>query len=477
MTTLKTISPVDNKVYYSKEASTDAQIKQAVSNAHNTQKKWRQTSLATRAKICKEIINYFNKKKDEIAKEITWQMGRPISQSAGEIAGFSERANYMIDIAPQALEKKELPQKDNFTRFINREPIGIVFVVAPWNYPYLTSVNAIIPAIMAGNVVILKPSTQTLKTGEHYQSAFEYALNKTNNTEFKDIFKSLYLTHEQTLSLSKNKDIDYIAFTGSVQGGQKIQSASSIANKFSNVGLELGGKDPAYVREDINTPDLLKNTVENLVDGAFFNSGQSCCGVERIYVHKSLYNDFVDLYVQAVKKYKLGNPTDKTTNLGPVVRESAAKYIKEQIKEAIDLGACAHISPDDFDIKNIGENYLAPQVLTNTNHKMSIMKEESFGPVVGIMSVESDEQAIELMNDSDYGLTASIWTQDEIRAINIGSQVQTGTWFMNRCDYLDPALAWCGVKNSGRGITLSALGYEHLTRVKSYHLKKRLVND
>ncbi len=255
--------------------------------------------------------------------------------------------------------------------------------------------------------------------------------------------------------------IAFVAFTGSVPGGQAVQHAA--AERFIGTGLELGGKDPAYVRADADLPFA----VENLVDGSYFNSGQSCCGIERIYVQKPLYKEFVERFVELTRQYKLGNPLEKDTTLGPLVRTQAADTVRAQIRQAVKKGAKALLQLKD----KPRSPYLPPEVLIDVDHGMAVMTEESFGPVVGIQPVKDDEEAIRLMNDSRYGLTASIWTQDADAALRIGERVETGTWFMNRCDYLDPALAWTGVKDSGRGCTLSKLGLETFTRPKSFHLR------
>jgi acyl-CoA reductase-like NAD-dependent aldehyde dehydrogenase len=386
-------------------------------------------------------------------------MGRPVSQCPGEVGGFEERARHMIATAPQSLEDIAVEPKAGFTRFIRREPLGVVFVMAPWNYPYLTAVNSIVPALMAGNAVILKHSAQTPRCAERFQEAFEAAGLPVG------LFQHLHLSHENALRLIRHDDIDFVAFTGSVPAGHAVQEAA--AKRFIGLGLELGGKDPGYVRPDAN----LAHAVETLVDGAFFNSGQSCCGIERIYVHETVYEDFLAGAVELVRGYRLGNPLEPETNLGPMVRSAAADFVRGQVAEAVAAGAGALIDPADFPADQEATPYLAPQLLTGVDHSMRVMTEETFGPVVGIMKVASDEEAIGLMNDSAFGLTASIWTDDEAAAIAIGDRVETGTWFMNRCDYLDPALAWTGVKDSGRGCTLSRVGYEQLTRPKSFHLK------
>ncbi|TLV00839.1 aldehyde dehydrogenase family protein [Dyadobacter luticola] len=456
----KTISPIDGSVYVERELAEADAVEAALNNAVSAQKEWRKTSLAEREAICRKAVEYFLNNADEIGLELTWQMGRPIRYTANEIRkGFQERANYMISVAGKALADVEVEEISGFKRFIRRDPLGVIFVVAPWNYPYLTSVNSVIPAIMSGNAVILKHAKQTPLCAERYAAAFEYAGLPTG------VFQYLHLSHEQVAQVIGDERIDYVAFTGSVEGGHAVQKA--INARFIIGGLELGGKDPAYVRADANLADA----VENLVDGSFFNSGQSCCGIERIYVHQDIYDQFVSDFAELTKTYTLGNPLDQDTTLGPMVRTSAADFAQKQIDEAIAQGATALIDTTLFSAHKSGTPYLAPQVLINVNHEMEVMSEETFAPVVGIMPVSSDEEAIKLMNDSQYGLTASIWTKDIDAAIKIGEQVETGTWFMNRCDYLDPALAWTGVKNSGRGVTLSTVGYEALTRPKSFHLK------
>ena len=241
-------------------------------------------------------------------------------------------------------------------------------------------------------------------------------------------------------------------------------------NKFISIALELGGKDPAFVRHDAD----LENTVENLVDGSFFNSGQSCCGIERIYVDKKIYNNFLELFINKTYSYKLGNPLKEDINLGPVVKLSAADFIKDQMNLAVKQGAKMMIDESKFDYPKEHKNYMIPQVLTNVNHEMKFMMEETFGPCVGIMAVDNDDEGVNLMNDSPYGLTASIWTKDIDIAEKLGNKVNTGTLFMNRCDYLDPGLSWTGVKETGKGCSLSEIAYEHLTKPKSFHLRKQL---
>jgi acyl-CoA reductase-like NAD-dependent aldehyde dehydrogenase len=460
MTTIQCISPVDGSVYVERQTASSEEIEQTLSAAVIAQKKWKNAPIVERQALCSKAVDAFVSHGADIAEEITWQIGRPISQAPGEVGGFEERARYMIEISESSLADVKPVAKDGFTRYIKREPLGVVFVVAPWNFPYLTSVNAIIPALLAGNAVVLKHSAQTPLCAERLQQAFSEAGLP------QGVFQYLHLTHDDTEHVIQSPEINFVAFTGSVAGGEMVERAA--VGRFIGAGLELGGKDPAYVRKDAN----LQHAIETVTDGAIFNSGQSCCGIERVYVDESIYQEFVDGVVDLVSAYNLGRPDDTSTNLGPLVKASAADFVRGQIDEAVAAGAKALVDPATFSANEAGTPYLAPQVMIDVDHSMRVMTEETFGPVIPIMSVNGDEEAIDLMNDSEFGLTAAIFTQDETAAIEIGNHIDTGTWFMNRCDYLDPALAWTGVKNSGRGCTLSSIGFEHMTRPKSFHLKK-----
>ncbi|WP_207061648.1 aldehyde dehydrogenase family protein [Motiliproteus sp. SC1-56] len=455
----QTFSPIDGALYVERALASQAEIDAACARAVQVQAAWRQVPLGERQEICRKAVDAFVASKEAIAEELCWQMGRPIRYAAGEVGGFEERARYMIDVAEDALAPVRVPEKEGFTRYIRREPLGVVLVIAPWNYPYLTAVNAVMPAILAGNAVLLKHSAQTPLCAERMAEAFAAAGLP------EGVFQYLHLSHADTEALIGSDAIDYVAFTGSVPGGAMVERAA--AGRFIGVGLELGGKDPAYVRADAD----LDHAVEATIDGAFFNSGQSCCGIERIYVQEAIYDAFVEKAVALVKQYRLGRSDDPATTLGPVVRASAADFVREQVRDAVAQGAKTHIDPADFPADSAGTPYLAPQVLTDVDHRMRVMTEESFGPVVGIQKVRDDEEAIALMNDSAFGLTAAIFTRDVKAGEALGQRVETGTLFVNRCDYLDPALAWTGIKNSGRGCTLSRLGYESLTRPKSFHIK------
>lgn len=459
--TVKIVSPVDGSIYAERPVARDSDIDKSVAKARIAQAEWARTPVGERSRFCLAFLDALMAMNEGITQELAWQMGRPV-RYGGEKKGVEERIRYVAAIAEDALKPVEFTDKPGFKRYLKRDPLGVVLVIAPWNYPYLTAINTIVPGLIAGNAVILKHAAQTLIVGERIDEAFKKAKLPAG------LFTNLVMNHEQTEKLIASGRIDHINFTGSVKGGKAIETAA--AGTFASIGLELGGKDPAYVREDVK----LEHAVENLVDGTYFNSGQCCCGIERIYVHAAVYDQFIDGFADLTRKYVLGNPLEQETTLGPMARTSFADLVREQTAEAIRKGAKALIDTKAFRADKPGTPYLAPQLLTNVNHQMSVMREESFGPVVGIMKVRNDDEAVALMNDSPYGLTASIWTMDVDAAAAIGDRVETGTVFMNRCDYLDPALVWTGVKDTGKGATLGHIGYQSLTRPKSYHLRHQI---
>jgi len=454
--TLKCISPVDGSVFAERQVLPREAAFAAAERARAAQGAWAARPLQERIGLVMAGVAAVGAMNDEIVPELAQMMGRPV-RYGGEFGGFEERASHMAQIAETALADIEVGEDASFKRYIKRLPHGVVFVVAPWNYPYMTAVNTVAPALIAGNAVVLKHATQTLLAGERMAQAFHSAGIP------EDVFQNVFLDHGTASELIASRAFNFVNFTGSVGGGQAMERAA--AGTFVGVGTELGGKDPGYVMEDAD----LDAAVDTLIDGAMFNSGQCCCGIERIYVHESLYDAFLEKAVAIVKGYKLGNPLDPETTIGPMANVRFADEVRGQIAEAVAAGAAAHIetfAEDD------GGAYLTPQILTNVTHRMRVMREESFGPVVGIMKVASDAEAIELMNDSDFGLTASLWTRDVERAQRVGDRIETGTVFMNRADYLDPGLCWTGCKDTGRGGGLSVIGYHNLTRPKSYHLKK-----
>ena len=456
MNMIRCISPIDGSVYAEREILTADAARASVLRAKRAQVAWAKTPLDTRIALVMAGVANVGAMNDEIVPELAHQMGRPVGYG-GEFGGFDERARYMAGIAAQALADIVIEDSDAFRRVIKRVAHGVVLVVAPWNYPYMTAINTVAPALISGNAVMLKHASQTPLVGERMVRAFHAAGIPG------EVFQNVFLDHQTTSELIAARSFGFVNFTGSVAGGQAIERAA--AGTFTGVGLELGGKDPGYVCDDAD----LDAAVDTLIDGAMFNSGQCCCGIERIYVAEKYFDTFVEKAISVVSGYKLGNPLDPDVTLGPMAHVRFADEVRAQTAEAIAAGATAHIAPFPQDD---GGAYLSPQILTNVTHDMRVMRDESFGPVVGIMPVKNDAEAIRLMNDSHFGLTASVWTKDADRAEAIADQIETGTVFMNRADYLDPGLCWTGCKDTGRGGGLSLIGYHSLTRPKSYHLKK-----
>ncbi|WP_159586855.1 aldehyde dehydrogenase family protein [Chelativorans xinjiangense] len=457
--TLKCISPIDGSVYAERPVMPADKAAGRLAKARQAQKAWARRPLEERISLVKAGVARLNEMADEVVPELAWQMGRPV-RYGGEFGGVNERANYMASIAARALAPIEIENSDLFSRTIRREPHGVVLVIAPWNYPYMTAINTVVPALIAGNAVAIKHATQTLLVGERIVRAFHEAGVP------EDVFINLFLDHAGTEALIAAGHFGFVNFTGSVGGGQAIERAA--AGTFTGLGLELGGKDPAYVMEDAD----VDWAVDVLMDGAMYNAGQCCCGIERLYVASPLFDIFVEKSVAWVEKLKLGNPLDQETTIGPMANRRFADEVRGQTRDAVAQGARALIDPRLFP-QDDGGTYLMPQILVDVNHQMRVMRDESFGPVAGIMPVKDDAEALALMNDSPYGLTASLWTADPERAERLGAEIETGTVFMNRADYLDPALCWTGCKNTGRGGALSEIGYHNLTRPKSYHLRKR----
>ena len=455
------ISPGNGKVYAERMYVSRDDALAAVERAQAAQRHWRDTPLDRRLAILSDAVDRMVAERDDIAAELAHTMGRPIGQGAGEVGGFEERARYMIAAAPKALADLEPEPVDGFRRFIRREPVGVVFTIAPWNFPYMTAVNSVWPALAAGNAVILKHAQQTVLAAER----MERVLREAGLPD--GVFQAVHMDHATAAAVMQTEPVRQVCFTGSVRGGHAVQQAIAGGGGFPGTGLELGGKDPAYVRADAD----VAHAAAGLADGGFFNAGQSCCSIERVYVHAAVYDEFVQRLTEEARGLRLGDPLEPETTLGPLVKPEAAEFVRGQVADALAAGARALIDTNEVAME--GGAYCAPQVLVDVDHSMRVMTEETFGPVVGVMKVESDDEAVELMNDSEYGLSAAVWSADTDAAERLGDRIETGTFYMNRCDYLDPALAWTGVKHTGRGCTLSVLGYEHLTRPKSFHMRTR----
>jgi len=454
----KLVNPATEEVFFALAPTSEAELESILSRMRAAQALWRDVPIEQRADICGQFITAFRSMKEAVALDITRQMGKPIGQSRREVDTMLDRAETMVKLAPAALQDDVLPPKEGFRRFIRHEPLGVVLDIPAWNYPLLIAVNVIVPALLSGNAVLIKHARLTPLAGDAFVEAFRKASLP------QDLVASVHVSHDAIRKLIAARAVDFISFTGSVEGGRQVYKEAS--SQLLDMGLELGGKDPALVREDAN----FAFTVENLVDGAFYNAGQSCCAVERIYVVRPIFSRFVDAYVAEVEKYKVGSPEDETTTVGPLAQRKTVEFMEFQVGQAVARGARVLTGGH----RPLGRGYyFQPTVLVDVNHEMSVMREESFGPVIGIMPVDSDEEGVRLMNDSPYGLTASIWTEDIEQGEKLAHRTAAGTVYLNRCDYLDPELSWVGIKDSGHGCTLSHLGFLYLTRPKSFHLRTR----
>lgn len=455
------ISPIDGEPAYAFEELDDEAVGERLVLAAATQRAWCDTPIADRADLCRGMLEAYRVHRAEFAEQITRMMGKPIGQAKGEFERtMVERTVHLCDIAENALTDVVLPEKAGLRRFIRHEPVGVVLDIAAWNYPLAIAINVIVPSVLAGNSVLVKHASQTALVADQLERAFLEAGAP------EGLVQAAPMSHETTARLIDTRALGYVSFTGSVRGGHEIYRA--IANQnFIQAGMELGGKDPALVLEDAD----VAFAAENLADGVFYNAGQSCCGIERIYVADAVHDDFVEAFVSIAKGHRLGDPLDAATTLGPMVDAKSAGFVREQVAAALAAGATQLVGDADFDVPDRSTCYVAPKVLVDVDHSMSLMVDETFGPAIGIMRVTNEDEGIALMNDSAFGLTASIWSGDLERAARLARDVEAGTVFANRCDYLDPALAWTGVKDSGFGCSLSHLGFHSVTRPKSYHLR------
>ena len=466
---LKTISPIDNKVCFEKNYNNIDDINDTIYYSKQLSNIWKNYELKKRIKIISKFVENLLKKNEYVAKRLTIEMGRPIKYSRMELSGFKERADYMISIAKRELDDKVLTDNNNVKKIIKRVPYGIGIIIPAWNYPYLITANSLIPSLIAGNTVIFKGSSQTPSVGIILKETMDETLEDMEETDLKNIFLNLILDHKDTQYLVGHKDVKYVNFTGSVEGGKQILK-SSTENGFKSVTLELGGKDSAYVSDNAN----LKLAAKEICSGSFFNSGQCCCAIERVYVHRSVYDEFLSLVKKEAEKIIFGNPLDEDITMGPLAKLSQATYVKKLIQQAKSFGATQVLNQLYFKNSIANENYVPPQILVEVGHNMEIMNDETFGPVMPIMKVSDDKAAIECINACNFGLTNSIWTRDIERGEELCDMIESGTCFINKCDYLDPMLPWSGVKDTGMGCSLSYLGYLSVTRPKSYYLNKNL---
>jgi acyl-CoA reductase-like NAD-dependent aldehyde dehydrogenase len=458
MTDLTVDDPFTGDVACSVPLADDARVGAALDRAHAAARAWRSSQIGDRIALCERVVAAFEARADSIAADITRMMGKPLSQSKGEVGGMAARARYMMSIAEASLADIVLPAKEGFERRIAKDPLGVVVDLPAWNYPLLTAVNSVIPAVLAGNAVVVKHSPRTPLCGEHFERAFADAHAPAG------LVQALHCDHPTSERMVGDARVDHVVFTGSVLGGHRIQEAA--AKRFTGVDLELGGNDPAYVAADAD----LDKTAENIVDGAIYNAGQSCCAVERVYVHRAVYADVVGRCEALVRAYVLGDPNDAATTLGPIAQPSHVAELEAFVADATSHGARLVAGGKRASVGGKGRFFEAT-LLVDCAQSMALFQRESFGPILPLSPVDSDEEALAKMNDSRLGLTASVWTRDRDRAARLASALECGTVYMNRCDALDPALPWVGVKDSGRGVSLSALGFDHLTRPKAIHFR------
>lgn len=415
--------------------------------------------LSDRKVLVERAVVQLESKAEDIAHDISRMMGKPLGQARGEVRTMAARARTMIELADAGLKTLEVDGGgDGITRRIQKRPLGVVLDLPAWNYPLLTAVNVVMPAVLAGNAVIVKHSPRSPLCGGHFAQAFVAAGADPR------IVQSLDCTHELTEKMIGDPRIDHVVYTGSVFGGRRISQAG--AGRFLHIGYELGGSDAAYVAEDAD----VARAVENLVDGAMYNAGQSCCAVERVYVHAKLYDAFVQGSEALVRAYVLGDPLVDATNLGPIAQPNHVEELEGLVRDAVRGGGQLITGGARCDVAGRGR-FFQPTMLTGVRPDARVLREEQFGPILAVQRVESDAQAIERTNDSDFGLTASIWTSDPEHGAKIAEELNVGTVFVNRCDYVDPRLPWSGVKLSGRGHSLSVLGFDALTRPRALHFK------
>ena len=455
---LKILNPATGKVAASLPADDAKSVQAKYQRARAAQPKWAKTRLKQRLDAIRKFRELVVAETDALARVLTTEVGKPIAQSRNELKGLLPRIDFFLEETAHALRTervsggKDAPMEER----ISHEPLGVIANISAWNYPWFVGGNVFIPALLAGNAVLYKPSEFAALTGVEIARLL-YASGIP-----QDVFIPVIGGGDVGAALLK-QPVDGVFFTGSVGTGKKI--AEAVRGRMVKLQLELGGKDPIYVCEDVD----VEKAAAGIADGAFYNTGQSCCSVERIYVHEKLFERFVEAFVAEVRKFKRGDPADDATYIGPLTRAPQLKVLEAQVKDAVKKGARVLVGGKRA--KGPG-NWFEPTVLVDVDHSMAVMREESFGPIIGLMAAKDDAQAVELMNDTAYGLTAGVYTPDRARAERILEQVRSGSVYWNCCDRVSPRLPWSGVGDSGIGLTLSTYGIETFTRPKAWHLRK-----
>lgn len=453
---MKIINPATEEIIREVTEDTKENLTQKFALLQAHQPAWQKVTLADRVKALTKFSSLLERNIESLAIILTTEVGKPLQQSRNEIIGGMTRIKWLTENAEKYLSDETMTLQEGLEEKIVYEPLGVICNISAWNYPYLVGINVFVPALLAGNAVMYKPSEHATLTGLEIQKLLIEAGVHENVFHVAVGARSV---GEYLLELP----FQGYFFTGSHKTGKYIYE--TVAHKMVPCQCELGGKDPLYVAEDI---DNIKTVATGTADGAFYNNGQSCCAVERIYVHEKVYDEYIDEFSKEVQSYKIGSPTEEGTYIGPLSRKDQLCLLEGQVTDALQKGAT--IVTGGGRINRPGYFY-KPTILTNVNHEMSVMKDESFGPVIGIMKVKSDEEAIKLMQDTEYGLTASVYSSNKARAVEILQQINTGSGYWNCCDRVSPALPWSGRKNSGFGTTLSHMGLRAFVKPKGLHFR------
>ena len=455
MASLKILNPATGEVAGTLPADDLKDVRAKYERARASQPEWARVRLKSRLEILARFRERVVAETERLAQVLTLEVGKPIAQARNELKGVLPRIDFFMDNAPSVLAARKVHQEDKLEERVSHEPLGVIANVSAWNYPWFVGANVFIPALLAGNTVLYKPSEFASLTGTEIARLL-YASGLP-----QDVFIPVIGGGDVGAAVVE-QPVDGVFFTGSVATGKRI--ADAVGKRMVKLQLELGGKDPIYVCDDVD----VKAAAAGLADGAFYNTGQSCCSVERIYVHERIHDVFVEAFVAAVRGFRRGDPTDDMTYIGPLTRAPQVEVLESQVKDSVSKGA--KLVAGGARVKGAG-NWFEPTVLTAVTHEMAVMRDESFGPIIGIMRVRDDAEAVRLMNDTRYGLTAGVYTHDRDRAENIMGQLRAGSVYWNCCDRVSPRLPWSGVGDSGIGLTLSTYGIETFTRPKAWHLR------
>jgi len=453
---MKVINPATEEIIKDLSEDDEKSISKKFSELKSAQPDWNKIPLEKRVNILQKFAELLKTNIESLALTLTSEVGKPLQQSRNEINGACSRIQWLTENAPRYLSNETMVQQPGLTEKIAYEPLGVIANISAWNYPYLVGVNVFVPALLAGNAVMYKPSEYSSLTGLEIERLLKQA----------GVPSSVFHVAIGARSVGEillNTSFDGYFFTGSYKTGKYIYE--KVAHKMVPCQCELGGKDPLYVTDDIAD---VKSVAAGTADGAFYNNGQSCCAVERIYVHEKIYEIYIEEFVNEVKTWKMGKPTDDAVYFGPLSRKEQINFLRQQVDDATQKGAEVLLGGKPISGKGF---YFEPTVLANVNHSMIVMREESFGPVIGIMKVKDDDEAVALMNETEYGLTASVYSDNQQRAEKVLQQLNSGTGYWNCCDRVSAAVPWSGRKHSGFGATLSHAGLRAFTKPKAYHLK------